>query len=439
MKNKLKFLTKISLNKKIKTKWFAIANIIILVAIVCLVNADSLVKFFGGDFDNTTDILVIDNTEEQIYDEFKSTYEQASSYLEDTTKANITLYEDSEEKAKEEVKEENKVLLILEDDNTNFIKASLISNSGVDVLISQIITSSLNSVKSNIALNYYNITPDKLAVIDKSVTIEKIKLDDSQSNDETMELLMGVAFPIIILPFFMLTLFLVQMIGAEINEEKTTRGMEIIISNVSPKVHFFSKLLASNIFVILQGIILIVDVVIALIIRMATTGVNNISSMVETAGLGDVITTLNSSGILNNLIYIIPLTLILMLLTLVAYSLVAGILASMTTNIEDYQQVQTPIVIISLIGYYLAMMAVMFDGSLFIRILSYVPFISALLSPALLILGQISIIDVIISTIILIISIILLFKYGLRIYKVGILNYSSTGLWKKMFKAVRNQ
>ena len=250
---------------------------------------------------------------------------------------------------------------------------------------------------------------------------------------------MGVAFPIIILPFFMLTLFLVQMIGAEINEEKTTRGMEIIISNVSPKVHFFSKLLASNIFVILQGVLLIIDVVIAVIVRMATTGVSDLSSMVEMAGVGDMMTALTTSGILNNLIYIIPLTLILMLLTSVAYSLVAGILASMTTNIEDYQQVQTPIVIISLIGYYLAMMAVMFDGSLFIRILSYVPFISALLAPALLILGQISIIDVIIAIVILIISIALLFKYGLRIYKVGILNYSSNGLWKKMFKAVRNR
>ena len=58
-----------------------------------------------------------------------------------------------------------------------------------------------------------------------------------------MELVMGVAFPIMILPFFMLTMYLVQMIGAEINEEKTTKSMEIIISNVSPKTHFFSKLI----------------------------------------------------------------------------------------------------------------------------------------------------------------------------------------------------
>ena len=32
----------------------------------------------------------------------------------------------------------------------------------------------------------------------------------------------------------------------------------------------------------------------------------------------------------------------------------------------------------------------------------------------------------------------LLIKYGLKIYKAGILNYSSTGLWKKMYKALKD-
>ncbi len=191
-------------------------------------------------------------------------------------------------------------------------------------------------------------------------------------------------------------------------------------------------------FVLIQGIILFLDVVIAIGIRIFIGGgsFDNITSELNLSG---VIQSLSETGFINNLVYIIPITLILMLLTFVAYSFVAGILASMTTNIEDYQQVQAPIIIVSLVGYYLSMMAAMFDGSILIRLLSYVPFISALLAPALLVLGQIGVFDILISIIILIISIYLLFKYGLRIYKVGILNYSSTGLWKKMFKAVREK
>ena len=72
-----------------------------------------------------------------------------------------------------------------------------------------------------------------------------------------------------------------------------------------------------------------------------------------------------------------------------------------------------------------------------IRIISYIPCISAILAPSLLVMSEIGIIDVIISIILAIGFIFILIKYGLRIYKVGILNYSSSKLWKKMFKAIK--
>lgn len=128
-----------------------------------------------------------------------------------------------------------------------------------------------------------------------------------------------------------------------------------------------------------------------------------------------------------------------MLLTFLAYSLVSGILASVTTNQEDFQQLQTPLIIILLLGYYLSIMAGVFKGSLFIKILAVLPFLSAILTPCLLVMGQIGIIEIIIALILIIFIIFLLIRYGLRAYKVGILNYSSTGLWKKMFKAVKQK
>ena len=120
-------------------------------------------------------------------------------------------------------------------------------------------------------------------------------------------------------------------------------------------------------------------------------------------------------------------------------SLIAGILASMTTNMEDFQQIQTPIMLVLLAGYYLAIMAGMFDGSILIRILSYVPFISCLVSPSLYIIGQINMIDVIISIVVLIITIALMTKYGLRVYKVGILNYSNEKIWSRFAKALKSK
>ena len=62
MNKKLWYLTKLSLNKKIKSKWFVVANIIIFVVLVGILNIDYIIKLFGGDFDKYTNIYVVDNT-----------------------------------------------------------------------------------------------------------------------------------------------------------------------------------------------------------------------------------------------------------------------------------------------------------------------------------------------------------------------------------------
>ena len=420
MKTKLKYLIKNSLSKKMKTKWFVIANIILFVVIAGLINIDSIIKFFGGDFNDKLEIMVIDNIGS--YEEFKSTYEVASETL-DLGEVEITKYDKTYEDALYEIKEEDKILIELNADETNFVRAKLVSNDNIDVNIYQLITTTINSIKRDIALKHYNISDNILALIDAKVEIERIKLDDNKNADEMLELIMGTIFPLIILPFFMLTMFLVQMIGAEINEEKTTKGMEIIISG--------------NVFVLAQGLLLILYVVLGLGIRFVSTGAV-IGGEVQTY-VGDIINSLKISGVLPVLSKAIPLTIILMLITFLAYSLVAGILASMTTNMEDFQQLQTPIIIVSLVAYYLSMMAAMFEGSLFIKILGFVPFISSLLAPALLVLGQFSIVDMVISILITCATVFLLYKYGIKIYKVGILNYSQNNLWKKMFKAMKEK
>ena len=76
-------------------------------------------------------------------------------------------------------------------------------------------------------------------------------------------------------------------------------------------------------------------------------------------------------------------------------------------------------------------MAGMFEGSIFIKALSYLPFLSCLLSPALLVIGQIGIGDVVVSIIILCVFNFILIRYGLKVYKIGILNYSTDKMWSK--------
>ena len=434
MNKKLWYLTRLSLNKKIKSKWFVVANIIILIVLVGILNIDYIIKLFGGDFDKFTNILVVDNTN-YVYDDLENIYNEYSKYIEDIKNSTITLSDKTTEELKENLKDKD-IILEINNDNDNFINAKVIVNGSVDTIIYQFITTSINQVKTNVALNSYGIDKDTMDLIEKSVDIEKININEDKKDDDLTNLALGVIFPIVILPVFLLVTYLVQMIGSEINEEKSTKSMEIIISNVSPEVHFLSKLISSNTFVLFQGLLMIIYSLFGGLLRLILSGGNVLSSNNEV--LSEITDTISRLDILSKLSNAIPLTLILIIVTFIAYSLLSGILASMTTNMEDFQQLQTPIMVISLLGFYLSMASSMFDGSVFIRIMSYLPFISLFLSPALFLVGQITLVDVSISVLVMVVLIFLLYKYGLKIYKVGILNYSSSDLWKKIFKAIKS-
>lgn len=437
MKNKLKFLVNMSLRRKIKTKWFVLANVIFALLIVGLFNVDTIINAFGGDFDDAQKVYVVDNSNEE-YKTFDILKKQSEEYKSMTNNSDEAFDFKRAKKDVKEIIEDDKDawVLVIDNDSENVIRAKLVSEGYASATEYAQITMIMNNVKSTLALAESNISASELAKISDPIELDREILDENKKSEaESTQMIMSTVFPLVILPFFALTIFLVQMVGAEVNDEKTTRGMEIIISNISPKVHFFSKVIASNLFVLIQGALLIAYAAIGIGIR-TYSGSNNILGATS-FDISSLLDGIVSSDVTAQLGYVIPLALVLMILTFIGYALLAGILASMTTNTEDFQQLQMPIVILSLVGYYLAMMAGVFEGSLFIKIFAFVPFISAILAPSLLILGQIGIFEFVIAIVLMILTNYILIKYGLRIYKVGILNYSSKGLWKKMFKALR--
>ena len=435
MRSKLGLLVSDGLKKKINTKWFKVVNIVLLIVIVALINVDNIIKSCGGDFEDETLIYVIDDTN-KFYNLLETSFKtDAISTL--GIDAKIVKAEKSYDTLKQEIidNEENDIILMIyEEDNT--YKSNIISLEYADAITIQMLTSYLNTIKTNILLGESNIDPEELARIYENMQIERIYLSDElDENYELMETIGNFLIPVFIMPFFFLILLVTQMIGAEINEEKTSKSMEIIISSVSPKIHFLAKMITSNVYAVLQSVLFILYVFLGIIVRIAFTG----TKVTESFGAEgtQLINTFLESGILNNLLKCLPFIIIMILLSFIAYSLLAGILASMTTSQEDFSQLQTPLMVIIMLSYFLSIMASTYEKSSFIIILSCIPFISCILAPVLLFLGQIGIIEVLISLVLIILTIFVLIKYGTRIYKVGILNYSSNNLWKKMLKSLR--
>lgn len=427
MRNKFLFLTKMSLLRKIKNKTFVIVNILLLIIMISLTNIDSIIKFFGGDFDKKNNIMIVDNTN-SFYDKFK---EKLDNYNYDIYKYSVKKY-NTEEEAKSKIKKEEDILLVISNDKDNYISAKLITYSYINTSIYTSLENITNEVKKEMSLEQINISKDKMNKITQNIQLQRefIKINKNDIKEKN-KILLNVIFPILILPIFLLMVSVIQMIGAEINEEKSTRSMEIIITNISAKVHFFSKVLATNLFVLIQSILLFVYSFIGLLFRTNKFDINVINNF------GNIDYNIDFS-IFSKVFEVIPATIILLIITIFAYSLLAGILASVTTNMEDFNQIQVPIVILMLTSFYLSMASAIFNGSIFIRIISYMPFISSILSPCLYLTGVLGVKDVIISIVLMIGVIYLLIKYGLRIYKNGILNYSSNHLWKKIFKSLKN-
>lgn len=433
MKAKIKYLIKTSLDKKIKTKWFKVVNILLLLLLVGIINLNSIIKSFGGDFDKINKIYV--TGEETTYNLLKDylTASMGSTGLQ----YEITHLTEDIEKAKETLEENPNDIIISITNDKGVIGGEIISYENIDAITSQLLVYTLNEAKNDIYLASSKVSDEIKEALATPISISRTFISEEIDEfSEARETLGAVVIPLFIVPFFMLIILLVQAVGADINEEKSTRGMEIIISSVPPKIHFFSKIIGATSFVLIQGALLFLYGGIGLLIKNLSGGTYSEGA---SQSITNILEVIKSYGVLDNIVPAIIIIVLLFLLSFIAYSLLAGILASMTTSIEDYQQLQTPLMVVLLIGYYLAIMASVMEGAVFIKVAAYIPFISAMLSPVLFLLGQASIVDLLISLVSLIVVVYLLFEYGLRIYKIGILNYSSKDLWKKIFKSLKEK
>ena len=440
MRNKLWYLVGVSLKRKIKSKWFIIANLLVAIVVIGLINIDTIINFFGGDYAGARTIYVVDHAD--AYENFKTFLNQSAISLNDESDTfDIVLSEKSVDELKKDYEKDEKKkefwIVVFEKDEKTVISAKVISKSYIDTIDYQLIAAAINNTKTMLAIKEYNLSEEEISKLYGQIEIDReIINEDQKSEDEMMATIMTTVFPIVVLPFFILSIMLFQQIGSEVNDEKTTKAMEVIISSVDPKKHFYAKIISGNLFILIQTGLLLLFSAIGIMLRGSSISLNNVAGGFN---LADMFNELLSSELMNNLVYLVPILLVLMILTFVGYSLLAAVLASMTTNAEDFQHVQSPVMMITMVGYYLAIFGGMFKGALFIKILSYFPFISAVLAPTLVIMGDATIVDFIISAAIMALTDFIIIKYGIKIYKVGILNYSSKDLWKKMVKAVKEK
>ena len=121
------------------------------------------------------------------------------------------------------------------------------------------------------------------------------------------------------------------------------------------------------------------------------------------------------------------------------YALLYALVGSTVSKPEDVQSANSPIAIISVIGFYLAYFTMMNPTSELNKIAAIVPISSPFCMPLRVMMGIASQNEIAISLIILVITILIIAKISIKIYSQAILNYGSKISLKDALKLYKNK
>lgn len=312
------------------------------------------------------------------------------------------LVEDKEISSYAKVREENGQIIA----DINEADASMADKLGLQNVLTNI-QNTINKKDANLDTNQEEIL--QRAPIINPITDEK---------SENRFIGQAIYFVLIFLMYMVLMSF-VNLVLADIATEKGTKMIEFIFSSVKPGDYFAGKMLGNFIAVFVQIITYVIFGIIGFFIA-------------KSKGIFDGLDlTFNISGSTYGIIAEIVL---LFLLGIFIFLVIAGMLGSFATKVEDAGKMGTPLIFLTIILFFLAMTLQNKGDIMATKILSFIPLASTFFMPLRLLNGYANLTQGAISIAILVVSILLMYKFGENVYKKNILNYSSDGFFNRRKK-----
>ncbi len=396
---------------KFKTKSFLITTAITLIFVVALTNITTIIDTFSSD-EGKTEVAVIDQSNSLL-----PAIQEATETLNEDLK--LVAYKDSEEAAKQEVEEGNySGLLIVNMDESKLPIATYYTMDIAETTVSDNITNSIQMVKSQLAANQLNLTNEQLTKLNEPVAFEKIALEKDAKTEEELNQARGLVYVLLFLIYFAVILY-ANMIATEVATEKSSRVMEILISSVSPIKHMFAKILGIGLLSLTQLAILM------LVGYFSLTNNDSLGSMEGFFGFSEVpVSTIIYAAIFFILGYFL-------------YATLAALLGSLVSRIEDVQQMITPMTLLIVAGFMIAMFGLSAPDTTFVTITSYIPFFTPMLMFMRVGMLNLPVWEPILGIVVLVATIMILAIFGARVYKGGVLMYGKSNSYKDIKKALQ--
>lgn len=331
----------------------------------------------------------------------------------------------SKEQGEEQLKEEEIDGLLLLSVEKEQINGEFYSSNTMPQ-VTMALNQQLNQLQSSLRAKALGLSEEEVASLNASVpfSVQKITFNgNGEMNTEedftSIRLVVGMATTILL---FIFIVTYASIIAQEIASEKGTRIMEVILSSVSARSHFYGKL-AGILLVALTQIM-----VYAVSIGLGFYWLKNNSTVQA---------FLAEFSIRDILGEFLAYTLLYLILGILIYAVLAALCGSLVSKVEDVSKAILPVTYLSLAGYMIGLSLGMANPNhLVIRVTSFIPFFSSYTMPIRLANNFVSKGEVLLSLMILILSVVSLIIFSERMYKANVLVYNDNGIFAALKQSV---
>ena len=283
----------------------------------------------------------------------------------------------------------------------------------------------LSSMQANIRASQLNLTTAQVQKVMEPAKFESTKVifeNGKMKNDGGDS---GTQFILSFLTTIIMFVFIVSyssIIAQEIASEKGTRIMEVLLSSMKAKTHYYGKLLGVLLVALTQ--LLIYGVAIVLGYRQFKD-----MDMVK-----DLLSNVSIKALLGSGAFVI---ITFMLVGLFLYAVLSALCGSLVSKPEDTAKAIQPVTYLSMIGYMLSLILGTSDPTnVIIKVTSYIPYLSSYSMPLRLASGTVALSSAFVSLAILVLFTIFLTLFSAQLYKSNVLVYSEGGTWSALKQSI---
>ena len=283
----------------------------------------------------------------------------------------------------------------------------------------------LSSMQANIRASQLNLTTAQVQKVMEPAKFESTKVifeNGKMKNDGGDS---GTQFILSFLTTIIMFVFIVSyssIIAQEIASEKGTRIMEVLLSSMKAKTHYYGKLLGVLLVALTQ--LLIYGVAIVLGYRQFKD-----MDMVK-----DLLSNVSIKALLGSGAFVI---ITFMLVGLFLYAVLSALCCSLVSKPEDTAKAIQPVTYLSMIGYMLSLiLGTSYPTNVIIKVTSYIPFLSSYSMPLRLASGTVALSSAFVSLAILVLFTIFLTLFSAQLYKSNVLVYSEGGTWSALKQSI---